>query len=423
MTDPAITWVETLNTATGLYDCAFTESVMDQFDFTTAPNLPGEPALASGLAKWFRIEGGTDALTRGLVDLVKRADAPGPGGPARIEQAQRVCAIRAAPPGEPLTVRIAASDDGARAAHDVHADDVILTPTLGMLRTWDWSACPLPGEKATAIRALHYDDSVKVAIKFGTRWWEDKAGIVGGTVSTDGPLRTIVFPSLHGKPGLSAVLMTSYSWSQDARRMGAVAGPNRAFARPAPGGPPLPAPDSMLVEFILRGLRDVFGEGVVPTGAADGWQELATWNWSSDPLSLGTFALFGPGQFMSTYDALTRPELNGRLHFAGEASSVHHAWIAGALASAYRAVDEVLAKSGTPAQRQQLRWWGAVADDADAVPGGDSATAAGGPAAHALMAPGVGGAAAAAAADTLGLTAAELAAMQSHGVRGFSKYA
>jgi hypothetical protein len=35
------------------------------------------------------------------------------------------------------------------------------------------------------------------------------------------------------------------------------------------------------------------------------------------------------------------------LHFAGEATSVHHAWVAGALASAWRAVAEILISEGS----------------------------------------------------------------------------
>ena len=58
--------------------------------------------------------------------------------------------------------------------------------------------------------------------------------------------------------------------------------------------------------------------------------------------SAGAFAFFGPGKFNSTYTALTTPAAGGRLHFAGEALSTRHAWVEGALNSAWRAVYELL---------------------------------------------------------------------------------
>ena len=58
--------------------------------------------------------------------------------------------------------------------------------------------------------------------------------------------------------------------------------------------------------------------------------------------SAGAFAFFGPGKFNSTYTALTTPAAGGRLHFAGEALSTRHAWVEGALDSAWRAVFELL---------------------------------------------------------------------------------
>jgi hypothetical protein len=38
----------------------------------------------------------------------------------------------------------------------------------------------------------------------------------------------------------------------------------------------------------------------------------------------GAFALFGPGNFSALYPQVTQP-VGGVFHFAGEATSVHHA--------------------------------------------------------------------------------------------------
>lgn len=71
--------------------------------------------------------------------------------------------------------------------------------------------------------------------------------------------------------------------------------------------------------------------------------------WYNEPYARGAFALFGPGQFGSTdktgfslFSSLKSPAAKGRLHFAGEATSVHHAWVVGALNSAWRAVYNAL---------------------------------------------------------------------------------
>ena len=55
----------------------------------------------------------------------------------------------------------------------------------------------------------------------------------------------------------------------------------------------------------------------------------------------GAFALFGPSQFRISYPEITKP-LHGVLHFAGEACSVYHAWVVGALDSAYNTLLQVV---------------------------------------------------------------------------------
>ena len=85
--------------------------------------------------------------------------------------------------------------------------------------------------KRIAIRALNYDTSTKVALRFQTRWWEDpqvmkKHGpIKGGASNTDMPIRTCVYPSYgwHATGPLPGVLLASYTWAQDAQRLGGLA--------------------------------------------------------------------------------------------------------------------------------------------------------------------------------------------------------
>ena len=57
------------------------------------------------------------------------------------------------------------------------------------------------------------------------------------------------------------------------------------------------------------------------------------------------------------------PAADARLFFAGEHASHHHAWIVGSLNSAYRSVDELLAREGLTAKRYELREkWGECAE-------------------------------------------------------------
>lgn len=66
------------------------------------------------------------------------------------------------------------------------------------------------------------------------------------------------------------------------------------------------------------------------------------YSWSHDPNTAGAFALFGPGQFSNLYPFLSRPTAESKFHIVGEAASAHHAWLVGALDSAYTAVYKFL---------------------------------------------------------------------------------
>ena len=78
-------------------------------------------------------------------------------------------------------------------------DHVISTIPLSCLRTVDMSKCNLTYKMKAAIRALRYDASVKIAIKFSKRWWEEPSLLsvpqIGGVSKTDRPTRVVVYPS------------------------------------------------------------------------------------------------------------------------------------------------------------------------------------------------------------------------------------
>jgi monoamine oxidase len=109
----------------------------------------------------------------------------------------------------------------------------------------DTSALEFPWELQTALRTLHYDSAIKVAVKFKTRWWEKlPQPQVGGTATTDRPTRTVVYPS-YGIGSEDATMIVSYTWAQDAMRIGAyVKGHDSAS-------------EQVLLECIKRDLADM----------------------------------------------------------------------------------------------------------------------------------------------------------------------
>ena len=122
---------------------------------------------------------------------------------------------------------------------------------------------------------------------------------------TDLPIRNVYYPD-HGRETGRGVLLASYTWSEDAQRWGSL--------------PPDERIQEALsdLEEIHPQIRETFEVG-------------ASKVWHDDPYAGGAFALFAPGQQTLLHDAIIAPE--GRIYFAGEHSSLCHAWIQGAIES------------------------------------------------------------------------------------------
>ncbi len=85
------------------------------------------------------------------------------------------------------------------------------------------------GAKRRAIRELNYDSSTKVLALTARRFWESEDGIFGGGTYTDLPTGITYYsadnaqardPKVSARP---AVMLASYTWGQDARRLAALA--------------------------------------------------------------------------------------------------------------------------------------------------------------------------------------------------------
>lgn len=211
---------------------------------------------------------------------------------------------------------------------------VICTTTLACLQRVDTTDLELPTTTRDALRTLHYDSSTKVAIKFDRPWWAIECGITkGGVSNTDLPIRVCVYPSYNvdDPQDQNAILLASYTWAQDATRIGSLVNL-----------------DSPRGEDELKGLMLYNLARLHSTDAAsfdriykiikDSYITHHGFDWAMDDYSSGAFALFGPGQFRYLYPHLIRPCADARFHIVGEAASSNHAWVVGSLESAYRGV-------------------------------------------------------------------------------------
>jgi monoamine oxidase len=194
--------------------------------------------------------------------------------------------------------------------------------------TADYAVCAIPfsilrdvevtpsfsRQKQKAIRELNYNPSTKVLFQTRSRFWERTDGIVGGTTSTDLPIRRICYPSHSDPEEPRGTLLASYTWGQDALRWGGMDEETR-------------------LEEALEDVAKVHPE------IAEEYEVGASHAWYNDRWARGAFALFEPEQETRLQDHIVQPE--GRVYFAGEHCSLWHAWIQGALESGIRAAQQI----------------------------------------------------------------------------------
>lgn len=314
---------EASDTSTGLFDQAFTETICDYCDFAAAKH-----------AKWWRLDGGMHQITERMKELIEMPNWPeGSGVPGiKIITSRPVTAMSETADKSAISVTTTGPKGESPSTTDYST--VFSTTAMAPLRRIDIEGLQLSDKVLTGIRSLSYDRATKVAIKFASPWWT----LVGGVSSTDLPISNVVYPSWNDGPDKPAVLMVSYSWAQDATRMGALV-PDYTKTDPSI--------DDEVVSVCLHALVKLFSKADPKTIAANVpvpitldflKQQYVTHHafaWSHDPLQGGAFALFGPGQFKDFYPEFQKVHCNGKFFMSGEALSTHHAWISGAVDSAY----------------------------------------------------------------------------------------
>jgi monoamine oxidase len=195
----------------------------------------------------------------------------------------------------------------AAGRHKQIADYAIITVPFPVLRHVEILK-PFARAKQRAIRQLHYDASAKILFQCRRRFWEEDEGIFGGGTMTDLPIRNLYYPD-HGRETGRGVILASYTWSEDAQRWGSLFHHDR----------------------IEQALEDV---AQIHPQVLKEFEVGASWMWHDDEFAGGAFALFDPEQQTLLHQQIIAPE--GRIHFAGEHASLHHAWIQGAIESGLR---------------------------------------------------------------------------------------
>lgn len=89
---------------------------------------------------------------------------------------------------------------------------VINTPALGAIQAMDMVDLDLDYPKQMAIRTLTYDPSIKIGMKFKTRWWQNlPEPFKGGQSFSDLPIRRCVYPSYGvNTPDAAGTMIASY---------------------------------------------------------------------------------------------------------------------------------------------------------------------------------------------------------------------
>ncbi|TFK36513.1 hypothetical protein BDQ12DRAFT_609672 [Crucibulum laeve] len=315
-----INWLETFDKSSGWYDRALTETVLEALAFAKV----GDETPVD----WKCLDGGSQVLTTTMETYLQ-----GVNGKKAIQFEKLVTAIAPADASDtksPLNVTV----DGEQQPRSY--EHVISTLPIPCLRTIDISQCNLSVLQTNSLRELEYGPSIKIGIQFKSPWWttakdenDNPLDIIGGQSFTDLPIRTVVYPSYGTNTATpSTVLIASYCWTNDAERLGALirTGEKRF--------------DCLLKDMVLRDLAAV--HNVSKEFLEGEFVDWHLWDWNHDPYTMGAFAFFGPGQYETLYNCMNLPATNGRLHFAGEALSVRHAWVVGALDSAWKAVHEYL---------------------------------------------------------------------------------
>ena len=249
--------------------------------------------ISSGAGS-FEISGGNDQLPMAFRQRLK-------GGYAKKATVQRITQ-------DAQGVTVSYINKGGN-LQTITADRVVCTIPFAVLKNIEVDP-PFPEDKRRAIQEIELTPVTRTFQQFGARVWEQDH--FDGYGFSDLIIQDSYAPTLtqSGPRGLLA----SYTGGQRALDLGSMIEQDRQ-------------------DLVLRRLGDLF------TGLRSQYEWGLSQVWHEDPFAKGAFTYFKPGQITSLLPVAQRSE--GRIHFAGEHTSMWHGWMNGALESGNRAADEV----------------------------------------------------------------------------------
>ncbi|WP_337966409.1 FAD-dependent oxidoreductase [uncultured Flavobacterium sp.] len=227
---------------------------------------------------------------------------------------------------------------------DLEFDEIIVTIPFSALRHV-YVTPQFKQEKRKAIRELHYDSATKILLEFREKWWQEAPyNIVGGGTITDFSNRFTYYPSNDLGAKGHGVVLASYCWSDEASRWDSMDDDDRYFyalKNLAIMHSDDPKEQQRIIDLavITSSIKDYKKKGGRLVGAA-------TQSWMRDPYAYGEAAIFNPGQLQLLQQHIISTEWEGKAHFAGEHTSLKHAWIEGAIESGIRTALEVNENTG-----------------------------------------------------------------------------
>lgn len=255
------------------------------------------PVLQSARSKdVYSFPGGVDNLTTAFT--VRLGE--------RVRFGAEVVSIKNDSDGAEVIVTIAGKQES------IKTDRVVCTIPFSVLQNIDISPS-LSSFKKEIIAGLYYTPTTRVFLEVNQRFWESSGE--NGSAMTDLPIGQVqTHPMIKtGREGNSAIL-ESHARGQDALRLDKMSNDNR-------------------LKFTLEQMSKVHPD--VSNHYVGGISK----SWQLDPFSLGAHSLFLPGQITSWLPEIIRPE--GRIHFAGEHTSIYSASMEGAIESGVRAAKEI----------------------------------------------------------------------------------
>lgn len=176
------------------------------------------------------------------------------------------------------------------------AKRAIVTVPLGVLKSGAIRFAPgLTDGAKTAIDRIGFGLLDKVFLRFPSRFWPADVEVFGRIAKERRELVSIFdLHHLHGEP-----VLLLFNAGRTAAKLEDLS-------------------DSDITAKAMKSLRAVFGASAPEPEAA-----MIT-RWGKDPFALGSYSSLAPGAVSEDRAALSAPQLEGRLYFAGEATSSDH---------------------------------------------------------------------------------------------------